>query len=148
MSKGLGAPVGSLVVGSREFIESCWVIRKQFGGGMRQSGVLAAAALYGLEHNWPRLAEDHANARLLAERLAAVPGVKVDLPATRTNIVIFDIADTGRAADDVAAQSEARGVWLVPFGVTRLRAVTHLDVRRDEVSRAADILMEILGESR
>jgi threonine aldolase len=146
MSKGLGAPVGSLVVGSREFIEKCWVIRKQLGGGMRQSGILAAAALYGLEHNWPRLADDHANARLLAEKLGALPGVAVDLGATRTNIVIFDVAGTGRSAADVAAESETRGVWLVPFGETRLRAVTHIDVSREQVSRAADILTEVLSK--
>ena len=147
MSKGLGAPVGSLVVGGRAFIDGCWVIRKQFGGGMRQSGILAAAALYGLEHHLDRLAEDHTNARRLAERLAAVSGVAVDLDATQTNIVVFDVAETGLDPIALAKLAEARGVLVVPFGATRLRAVTHLDVSANDVDRAGDVLAEIAGRA-
>jgi len=144
MSKGLGGPVGSLIAGTAEFIEGCWVHRKRFGGGMRQSGLLAAAALYGLEHHLPRLAEDHANARLLAERLAALPNVAVDLDATQTNIVVFDVSATGRAPADIAAEAETHGVRVVVFTSTALRAVTHLDASRADVERAADVLTGVL----
>ncbi|MFN8177865.1 MAG: GntG family PLP-dependent aldolase [bacterium] len=147
MSKGLGAPVGSLIVGSKEFIEGCWVHRKRMGGGMRQSGILAAAGLYALEHHRARLAEDHANARWLAERLATFPGVSVDLEATQSNIVIFDVAGTGRVPGEIAQLTAARDVLLVPFGATSLRAVTHLDVDRDDVARAVEVLAQVLGVS-
>ena len=145
MSKGLGAPVGSLVVGTQEFIDGCWVHRKRLGGGMRQSGLLAAGALYGLDHHVDRLAEDHANARLLAERLAEVPGVDVDLEATQTNIVVFDVAATGRTPVELAAAADEHGVRVVPFGNTLLRAVTHLDVTRADVERAAGVLASVLS---
>lgn len=148
MSKGLGAPVGSLVVGTRSFIEGCWVHRKRMGGGMRQSGILAAGALFGLDHHQTRLAEDHANARFLAERLAALPGVRVDLDATQTNIVVFDVAGTGRSPTELAKQAESHEVLIVPFGATTLRAVTHLDVDRAGVERAADVLAEVLATAR
>jgi threonine aldolase len=145
MSKGLGAPVGSLVVGSACFIEACWIHRKRMGGGMRQSGILAAAALHGLEHHADRLGEDHANARLLAERLAGLPGIRVDLEATQTNIIVFDVAGTGRTPQDVAAKAAERGVKVVPFGATALRAVTHLDVSRADVEAAGEVLAEVLS---
>jgi threonine aldolase len=147
MSKGLGAPVGSLLVGTREFIDACWVHRKRFGGGMRQSGLLAAGALYGLEHHLHRLPEDHDNARRLAERLAGVPGVTVDLAATQTNIVVFDVAGTGRSPVDLAKAAEESGVRVVPFGATTLRAVTHLDIDREGVERAAEILADVLSRA-
>jgi threonine aldolase len=148
MSKGLGAPVGSLVVGSSEIVEGCWVLRKQMGGGMRQSGILAAGALYGLEHHFERLAEDHENARLLAERLAELPGVHVELGATQTNIVIFDIEDTGHDPSRFVADCEQRGVRIVHFGRTAMRAVTHLDVTREDISNAADVLADTLTPHR
>lgn len=145
MSKGLGAPVGSLLAGSEKFIQGCWVHRKRLGGGMRQSGVLAAAAIYGLDHHYDLLARDHEHARLLAERLAAVPGVTTDLEATQTNIVVFDVSGVGRSPIEVARDLESRGVRVVPFGATVLRAVTHLDVTRDDVLRAADVMVEVLS---
>ncbi len=145
MSKGLGAPVGSLIAGSAEAMERAWTVRKQMGGGMRQSGLLAAAALYGLDHHIELLAADHDNARLLGERLAAISGVAVDLAATQTNIVVFDIADIGRDPIEVAGACEARGVRLVPFGGARLRAVTHLDVDRDDVLFAAGVIEAVLA---
>jgi threonine aldolase len=114
------------------------------GGGMRQSGLLAAAGLWALDHNLDRLAEDHANARLLAERLAEVPGVRVDLESTQTNIVLIDVAGTGREPGEIAAAAERRGVRIVLFGRTGLRATTHLDVTRDDVARAAEILADVL----
>jgi threonine aldolase len=148
LSKGLGSPVGSLVVGSREFIDGCWVHRKRFGGGMRQSGLLAAGALWALDHLLDRLPEDHANARELAVRLAEQPGVSVDLAATQTNIVVFDVADTGRTPVELAGALAERGVLVVPFSATRLRAVTHLDVSRDDVTRAAEVLEDLLAGSK
>jgi threonine aldolase len=145
MSKGLGAPVGSLICGSAEAMERAWTVRKQMGGGMRQSGLLAAAALFGLERHLELLAADHANARFLGERLAAISGVDVDLAATQTNIVVFDVAGTGRDPLEVEEVCESRGVRLVPFGGARLRAVTHLDVDRADVEWAAGVIEEVLG---
>lgn len=147
MSKGLGAPVGSLILGPAALMEKCWMLRKQHGGGMRQSGLLAAAALYGLDHNVARLADDHANARLLAERLAELPGIRVDLEATQTNIVVIDVTGTGRDPVELVAEADGCGVRLVPFGAGRVRAVTHLDVSREDVVRAADVLSEMLGSA-
>jgi threonine aldolase len=147
LSKGLGAPVGSLVAGSARFIEGCWVHRKRLGGGMRQSGILAAAGLYALDHHVERLEEDHRNARLLAERLANVPGVRVDLEATQSNIIVFDVAGTGRTPAELAERAAARGVKIVPFGATALRAVTHLDVDRADVERASEILSDVLASA-
>lgn len=148
LSKGLGAPVGSLVAGTRAFIDGCWVHRKRFGGGMRQSGILAAAGLWALDHHVDRLGEDHANARWLAEQLAKLPGVRVDLEATRTNIVVFDVAGTGRAPGELAKEADAAGVKVVPFGATTLRAVTHLDVTRADVEHAAALLADVLTPVR
>lgn len=148
LSKGLGAPVGSLIAGSRAFIDGCWVHRKRFGGGMRQSGILAAAGLFALDHHMDRLGEDHGNARRLAEALARLPGVTVDLDATRTNIVVFDVAGTGRAPAAIVREAEEAGVKVVPFGATTLRAVTHLDVSRAQVDTAAAILAGVLTGAR
>jgi threonine aldolase len=147
MSKALGSPVGSLVAGTRAFVDRCWVIRKQMGGGMRQSGILAAAGLYGLEHNLPRLAEDHANARILAENLARLDGVDVDLEATQSNIVVFDVAKTGKTPKEILDQCSGRGVLFVPFGPTRIRGVTHLDVSREDVTTAFQVVAECLGQA-
>jgi threonine aldolase len=145
MSKGLGAPVGSLLAGTKEFIRGSWTLRKQMGGGMRQSGILAAGCIFGLEHNLRRLAEDHSNARLLAESIATIPGVTVDLEATQTNIVFFDVAGTGRTAADVEHDCQKAGVRVLPFGPTLLRAVTHLDVNRGDILRAAEVLEHVIG---
>ena len=114
---------------------------------MRQSGILAAAGLYGLEHNLARLAEDHANARILAESLARLEGVQVDLEATQSNIVVFDVANTGKTPKEILDRCAARGVLFVPFGPTRLRAVTHLDVSREDVTQAFQVVAECLGQS-
>ncbi|MEZ5064199.1 MAG: GntG family PLP-dependent aldolase [bacterium] len=145
MSKGLGAPVGSLVVGTRAFVDGCWVHRKRMGGGMRQSGLLAAGALWALDHLLDRVGDDHANARLFAERAARLPGVRVDLEATQSNIVVLDVAETGRTPIELATELAKRDVLLVPFGVTLLRAVTHLDVSREDVARAADVFAEVVS---
>jgi threonine aldolase len=135
LSKGLGAPVGSLVAGSRELIKRCHRLRKMYGGGMRQAGVLAAAGLYALEHNRARLADDHRNARALAEALAGARGLRVDPAAVMTNLVMIEL-DQPRSAEVVAAARE-RGVRLGATAPNRIRAVLHLDIPAEAVPRAA-----------
>jgi threonine aldolase len=142
-SKGLGAPVGSVVAGPRAFIERCRRFRRMFGGGMRQAGIIAAGALYAIEHNVARLAEDHANARRLAEALADLPCVKIDPATVETNIVIFDLCEKLASAADFCAQLKARGVWMLPVGPQRVRAVTHLDVTTAQVDQAIDVIAEV-----
>jgi threonine aldolase len=135
-SKGLGCPVGSIVIGDREFIALARVFRRMYGGAMRQVGVLAACGLYALKHNLPRLHEDHAKARLLAEGLADLAGIDLDLSTVQTNIVVFDVSRTRRTPEVLAGRLAKEGVLVVPFGATRLRAVTHLDVCRSDILSA------------
>lgn len=135
-SKGLGAPVGSMIVGSRELIERARGWRKMLGGGMRQAGVLAAAALVALEDSPARLHEDHANARFLAEQLARMPGIRLDPAKVRTNIVIFDIAGTKMDSGQFLMKLGGEGVMAVPTGPYEVRMVTHCDVNRGQIERA------------
>jgi threonine aldolase len=144
LSKGLGAPVGSMLLGTRAFVDEARGVRKMLGGGMRQAGVLAAAGLIALEESPKRLHEDHANARLLAEGLAALPGVKIDPEKVVTNIVIFDVAETGMTADAICAQLRERGVLGSGFG-SAIRMVTHYDVSRSDVQAALDAIRAILN---
>ncbi|HKI96005.1 MAG TPA: beta-eliminating lyase-related protein, partial [Gemmatimonadales bacterium] len=139
-SKGLGCPVGSCLAGPRDLIADGWTLRKRLGGGMRQSGILAAAGLFALEHNLGRIAEDHAAARALADGLAGHPAVRVVPP--ETNIVMIDLL--GETADVVIPRLADAGVLVVSFGPKRLRAVTHLDVTLDDVRRAARIMGKVL----
>jgi len=141
LSKGLGAPVGSLIAGRRDFIKRCRKLRKMLGGGMRQAGVLAAAGLYALDHHRARLADDHASAHALAERLAGAHNVRVDPARVQTNIVMIEL-DRGTPATVVQRAREA-GVLLGTSGARRNRLVTHLDVDRAGVLRAADVIAEI-----
>ncbi len=141
LSKGLGAPVGSLVAGSRDFIRRCHRLRKMYGGGMRQAGVLAAAGLYALDHHRARIADDHANARAFAEALAGAKHLTVDLSRVHTNIVMIDLQRGSSAA--VIASCRAAGVLLGAAGTQKIRAVTHLDVDRDAVLRAAKTIADI-----
>ena len=141
LSKGLGAPVGSLVCGARDFIRRCHRFRKMHGGGMRQAGILAAAGLFAVENHRARLADDHANARALAEALASAKNITVDVSRVHTNIVMIDLAHgTGEA---VVAVAREEGVLLGTAGPQRIRAVTHLDVDRDGVMRAAKVIADI-----
>lgn len=142
-SKGLGAPIGSIVAGSARFVERCHRFRKMFGGGMRQCGLLAAAALYALDHNVERLAEDHANARRLADEIAELPGIQLDPETIETNIVIFDVEPQLGTGEQFAARLRERGVWMFATGPNRLRAVTHLDVSREQVERAIGVFREL-----
>ncbi len=143
LSKGLGCPVGSLIVGRRDDISRARRARRMFGGAMRQSGILAAAGLYALEHNLARLAEDHANARLLAERLVGLRGVGLDLATVQSNIVIFRMEQGAPDAATIVARAQQTGVLVSAFGVRIVRAVTHLDVTWDQCRRAANHLAEI-----
>jgi threonine aldolase len=141
LSKGLGAPVGSMLVGSAELIERARIYRKALGGGMRQAGVLAAAGLIALEQMPARLHEDHANARLLAETLAHVEGVIVDREKVETNIVIFKLAN-GLSAAEIVARMKSRGILAGSVGRDAIRLVTHYDVSRAACMRAAEVLTE------
>jgi threonine aldolase len=141
LSKGLGAPIGSVIAGRRDFIRRCLKLRKMLGGGMRQAGILAAAGLYALEHHRARLADDHANARALAERLAGARNLRVDPARVQTNIVMIEL-DRGTPAALIKRAREA-GVAIGPSGPHRIRAVTHLDVDRAAVLRAGDVIAEI-----
>jgi len=143
LSKGLGCPVGSCLAFPGELRPRAWEIRKRLGGGMRQSGILAAAGLYALEHNLGRIADDHTHAHLLAERLSDCPALRASDP--ETNIVMLDLVRERDVADAVIPQLAAAGVLVVPFGPRRLRAVTHLDVRRADIERAADIVARVLA---
>ena len=136
LSKGLGAPVGSMIVGSKEFIERARVFRKMFGGGMRQVGVLAAAGLIALEKSPSRLHEDHENAKRLAEGIAHIPGCKINPAAVRTNIVIFDCAATGMNAVEFCNALHARGIWAQDTGFYSVRLVTHWNVDRAGIERS------------
>ena len=141
LSKGLGAPVGSLLVGSRRFVARAHRFRKMFGGGMRQAGVLAAAGLYALDHHVDRLADDHRRARQLAEGLAAFAGITVDLDAVQTNLVYADFAGTGVAAAEWMRRLAQGGVLAHATGPTTLRFVTHLQVGDD----AIDAVLGLVG---
>jgi threonine aldolase len=144
LSKALAAPVGSMLAGTAEAMAQGRLYRKRLGGGMRQAGVLAAAGLIALEEMPARLSEDHANARLLAEGVAALPGVSIDPAKVVTNIVIFDIAASGIAPDAFEAAAAKRGVLLGSVGGTRIRMVTHLDVSRKDCEQALEALASIL----
>jgi threonine aldolase len=141
LSKGLGAPVGSMLTGSAELMDRARLFRKALGGGMRQAGVLAVAGLIALEQGPKRLHEDHANARLLAEALSHMQGVKIDLDAVETNIVIFKLT-AGCSAVDLVARLKARGILMSAVGPSSVRLVTHLDVDRAACITAAEALTE------
>jgi threonine aldolase len=143
LSKGLGCPVGAVLAGGREFIDRAWRWKHTFGGAMRQSGILAAAGVYALEHHIERLADDHANARLLAEGLSTVKGVRLDPGMPQTNIVFFDTSDAGVAPVDFVAKLLDRGVRMGHIN-RRVRAVTHLDVSRADVEHAIEVVRSLL----
>lgn len=145
LSKGLGAPVGSMLVGSHDFIAKAHVGRKMLGGGMRQAGILAAAGLIALEETPKTLHRDHENARHLAEGLARIKGVALDPRKVVTNIVIFDVRGTGRAAAEICADLGKRDILCGPTDKFSIRMVTHYDVDRDAIDRALAAIAEILA---
>jgi len=142
-SKGLGAPVGSAVAGSAETIRRVRRFRKMFGGGMRQAGILAAAAEYALKHNVERLAEDHANARRLAVALAEMPGITINVDEVETNLVFFELDARLGDARSFCERLRGRGVLMLPESARRVRAVTHLDVDAAGVDRAVEVLRRL-----
>jgi threonine aldolase len=140
LSKGLGAPVGSLVIGSQPFVERAHRFRKQFGGGMRQAGILAAAGIYALEHNVERLAEDHLNAKRLARGIADIGGLDIDVDAVVTNILYVHIRQPGLSVAMLLERLRAGGVLMLGTGPNSIRAVTHLDVSKEGIDQAIAVL--------
>ena len=145
LSKGLGAPVGSMIVGSKEFVERARIYRKMFGGGMRQVGMLAAAGLIALEKSPQRLHEDHANARRLAEGIAQIPGLKINPASVRSNIVIFDCTASGRNAVELCDALHAKGVWAQDTALYSVRMVTHWNVDGEGIERALTELKRVVA---
>jgi threonine aldolase len=148
LSKGLGAPVGSMLTGSREFIDEARRVRKLLGGGMRQAGILAAAGLVALDESPKRLHIDHQNARFLAEGLAEIPGVKIDPAKVKTNILFFDVSASGLSAPEVSKRLADSGVLAHATGPTSIRMVTHCDVDRAGCELAVQVLRDILSVAR
>jgi len=147
LSKGLGAPAGSILVGKKDLIDEARSWRKRLGGGMRQIGILAAAGLIALEESPKRLHIDHENARRLAEGLANIKGIEIDLEKVVTNIVIFDIAATGKTSAQICAALKDKGILAIGFG-NLIRMVTHCDVSREDVNATIDSLAGILAETK
>jgi threonine aldolase len=145
LSKGLGAPVGSMVAGTADDMERARLYRKRLGGGMRQAGVLAAAGLIALEQHPAKLRRDHANARVIAELIAGLPGITFDPASVETNIVVFGVKETGMLPGEILAALKARGVLFSKIGEWDLRAVTHYDVSEAECRTAADALRNVLS---
>jgi threonine aldolase len=145
LSKALGAPVGSMLAGTKEQIDEGRLLRKRLGGGMRQAGVLAAAGLLALEDTPKKLAEDHANARFLACEVAKIPGIAIDPALVETNIVIFDVSGTGKTPAEISAGLKAKGVLMNGINDRMVRGVTHYDVSRADCKVAAEMLAAVVG---
>jgi threonine aldolase len=143
LSKGLGAPGGSLLAGRGDLISRAVRYRRMLGGAMRQVGIFAAAGLYALDHHMERLAQDHANARQIAERLAASPRIDIDLDSVETNILVFHLAHEAPDAAAIVQRARERGVLIFAFGPRTIRAVTHLDVSAEQCRQAAEVLVEL-----
>ena len=148
LSKGLGAPVGSMIASSREFIEKGRIYRKMFGGGMRQAGIVAAAGLIALEESPKRLHIDHENARRLAQGIAEMPGLQIDPVKVKTNIVIFDCSKTGKTAVELCEALQSHGVWAQDTAPYSVRFVTHCDVDRQGIERALLVLREVVAKAQ
>jgi len=143
-SKGLGAPVGAALAGSKGFIQEAWRWKHQFGGAMRQAGIIAAGAVYALNHHVERLAEDNENARILARGLAEIQGI--DVEPVETNLIFFDVSGMGVTAEAFDALLRKKGLRISVLGRTRGRAVTHLDVSRNQVKEAIEIIRQVAKE--
>lgn len=146
-TKGLGAPIGAVLTGSKEFVKEAWRLKQMWGGAMRQAGIIAAAGLYALDHHVVRLAEDHENAQTLAKAVAALPGVSLRPEDVETNMIFFDVSQTGKTARQIVDAAKKRGVEMGAFGDTTIRAVTHIDVSAKDIETAIGILDEILGDA-
>ena len=148
LSKGLGAPVGSMLAGSGEFIEGARLVRKILGGSMRQAGILAAAGLVALEKSPAGLQTDHDNARLIAESLAEMPDIAIDASKVQTNIVIYDVSGTGMTGKELSAKLKERDVLSNAISEYEMRMLTHFDVNRAQCERAMEVMSEVLAEAR
>jgi threonine aldolase len=148
LSKGLGAPVGSILCGPAGFIEEALRVRKRLGGGMRQAGVLAAAGLVALQENVERLAEDHDNARRLAEGIGEIGGLAVDAERVQTNIVVFSVTRSGLKAQDIVGRWKQAGILALAIDETQVRAVTHYDVDRRGIEQALESLNQLMREAQ
>ena len=148
LSKGLGAPVGSVLAGTHTFVEEARHYRKIFGGGMRQAGVLAAAGLYALDHHLLHLAEDHRKARVLAERLGTIDGLDIDMATVQSNIVIISVARMGKTPGEILSHLKAHGVLLSQGNYLGIRAVTHRDVSLAQIEDAASLISRCLRDFR
>ncbi len=145
-SKGLGAPVGSIVIGSEEFINRARYYRKVYGGGMRQAGILASAAIYAIENHLNRLSEDHRRARMLGKFISSLPGVELDLKTQQTNIVIFDVKKTSLNGVQVIKTLEEEGIKMLTFAGTKVRAVTHLHITDSDIDETISVLKGIFKD--
>lgn len=148
LSKGLGAPVGAVLAGSRDFIRQAWRLKQRWGGAMRQSGFLAAAGIYALDHHVERLAEDHENARALGKGLAALPGIELATSEVQTNIVFFDVGGTGKSPAEITGALKEKGIGIGGggmFGPTRMRAVTHIGVSKAGIEAALGAMRDVLA---
>jgi len=145
LSKGLGCPVGAVLAGTREFIDEAWRWKHRVGGAMRQAGIIAAAGSWALANHVERLAEDHDNARQFAKRVSEIPGVHLVNEDVQTNLIFFDVSGSQLPAQDISARLREQGVWIGAIDNERMRAVTHLDVSRDDVNEAADRLADVIN---
>lgn len=144
LSKALGCPVGGVLAGSADFIEAAMPWKHRFGGAMRQAGIIAAAGLHALDHHVERLAEDHANARVFAQLIAAIPGIMLVHEATETNLVFFDVTATGLKSAEISRRLLSRGIRIGCESPERMRAVTHLDVSHQDVEKAGATLADVI----
>lgn len=147
-SKGLGAPIGAVLTGSKPFIREAWRYKQRWGGAMRQAGIVAAGALYALDHHVDRLVEDHDNAKSLAQSLAQIPGIELDVSSIHTNIVFFDVKGLGLTGEQFIEEMRKRGIVMGSFGPTRIRAVTHLDISKQDIERAVSAVNKLVTERR
>jgi threonine aldolase len=143
LSKGLGAPVGSLLAGPADLIKKALRFRNSIGGGMRQAGILAAAGLYALAHHRKRLVDDHKRARALADVIAGLPGFELDPTHVETNIVLFRVIS--RPVAEVVATLRAEGIWIAPFGPGQVRAVVHLDISQNDIEFTIQALRRLFS---
>ncbi len=147
LSKGLGCPVGAVLAGSADFIDQAWQWKQRMGGAMRQSGSIAAAGVHALENHVERMAEDHENAQYFAEAIANLRGIRVEPDRIETNMVFFDVSQTGLTAAELHQKLLQRGVRIGENDQYRMRVVTHLDVTRDQVAKAAETVREVVLEA-
>jgi len=146
LSKGLGCPVGSLVTGPAQLIDSVHRFRKMYGGGMRQAGILAAAGIYALDHNVARLERDHDNAKKLAQALHTIQGISINCEEIETNILIFNVTGTGLSAQEIVTRLQKQKVLMLPVSKTSIRAVTHLNVDEEDIDHAITVIRRVFSQ--